>query len=157
WPGAVSPAVLKVAVRAIRVALEDTATEPRFVETIGRSGYRFLAEPRIRLAPSAAPTLVVGREAALERLRRCFAAARKGHPQLVFVTGPAGIGKTAVVDRNFQPMYFVISSIRMNRSAVMHASKINRRDLTAQLYLADPERSRVALRNGAGLIRNAFI
>lgn len=99
WPGAVSPAVLKVAIRAVRLALDDTASEPRFVQTLGRSGYRFLATPLIRQIPSVASTSVVGRDAAFDRLRRRLTAARSGRRQLVLVTGEAGIGKTAVVDR----------------------------------------------------------
>ncbi|HYD48599.1 MAG TPA: winged helix-turn-helix domain-containing protein, partial [Terriglobales bacterium] len=100
WPGAVSPAVLKVAIRAIRVALDDTTTQPRFLETCGRAGYRFRSVERIRqTAGVAAPAFLVGREPELERLRQCFAAARSARRQLVFLTGEAGIGKTAVVDR----------------------------------------------------------
>ncbi|HYD47183.1 MAG TPA: AAA family ATPase [Terriglobales bacterium] len=99
WPGAVSPAVLMVAIRAVRVALDDTAAAPRFVQTLDRAGYRFLAVPQIRHTPSVAATPVIGRDEAFDRLRRRFAAARSGRRQLVLVTGEAGIGKTAVVDR----------------------------------------------------------
>ncbi|MDX2169630.1 MAG: winged helix-turn-helix domain-containing protein, partial [Deltaproteobacteria bacterium] len=42
WEGShVTRAVLKVAVRALREALEDVADAPRYIETVGRSGYRF--------------------------------------------------------------------------------------------------------------------
>src|SRR5690606_3855947 len=40
----------------------------------------------------------VGREAELRRLRRHLEEARTGAPQIVFVTGPAGAGKTALVE-----------------------------------------------------------
>ena len=44
WAGTyVTRAVLKVAVRAIREALEDDADAPRYIETVGREGYRFIA------------------------------------------------------------------------------------------------------------------
>src|SRR5262245_18103497 len=38
---------LNVAVNKIRQALRDSATAPRFVETVPRHGYRFLAEVRV--------------------------------------------------------------------------------------------------------------
>src|SRR5262249_59864810 len=43
WDGAhVTKAVLKVAVRAIREALDDDADAPRYIETVGHEGYRFI-------------------------------------------------------------------------------------------------------------------
>ena len=46
WAGTVvTRGVLKVAVRAIREALGEDADTPRFIETVGREGYRFLADP----------------------------------------------------------------------------------------------------------------
>ena len=43
WAGTyVTTAVLKVAVRAIRQALGDDAESPRYIETVGREGYRFI-------------------------------------------------------------------------------------------------------------------
>src|SRR5262245_16859516 len=43
WAGTyVTKAVLKVAVRAIREALADDADAPRYIETVGRVGYRFV-------------------------------------------------------------------------------------------------------------------
>ncbi len=113
WPGAVSPAVLKVAIRAIRLALGDTATQPVFLETFGRAGYRFRSVERIRPTPAAsASASLVGRDSELERLRQCFAAARSAQRQLVFLTGEAGIGKTAVVD------HFVAAGIACDGVAV---------------------------------------
>jgi class 3 adenylate cyclase/tetratricopeptide (TPR) repeat protein len=44
WPEtAVSEAVVRVAIRALRKALDDTAQTPRFIATVPRRGYRFLA------------------------------------------------------------------------------------------------------------------
>jgi DNA-binding winged helix-turn-helix (wHTH) protein len=44
WPGVcVSDAVLKVNVREIRRALRDDARQPRFIATMHRRGYRFIA------------------------------------------------------------------------------------------------------------------
>src|SRR5436190_20946162 len=41
---------------------------------------------------------VVGREAALAHMYRCLAKSLSGERQVLFVTGEAGIGKTAMVD-----------------------------------------------------------
>lgn len=54
---------LNFSIRQIRIALEDSATSPRYVETVPRHGYRFLAPVRAESAhctpsactPSAAP------------------------------------------------------------------------------------------------------
>jgi DNA-binding winged helix-turn-helix (wHTH) protein/TolB-like protein/Tfp pilus assembly protein PilF len=52
-------AALAVAIMKIRQALGDSATKPRFVETIPKRGYRFLADVR-----AAAPAVTVAAQAA---------------------------------------------------------------------------------------------
>jgi len=114
----VGDAVLKVAIRQIREALSDDPKSPRFIETAHRRGYRFIGEiggsvntasaPQqtapTATAPSTAaprrqmPAGFVGRERALARMYAWFERVRRGEPQLVFVTGEAGIGKTTLVD-----------------------------------------------------------
>src|SRR5262245_52587697 len=119
WPDTfVGDAVLKVAVRQIREALGDDPTSPRFIETAHRLGYRFVGkiaesgqrtedDQRIRgeravtgseLRAAIPPQRVVGREEALSRMRSWLEKALGGERQVVFVTGEAGIGKTALVD-----------------------------------------------------------
>ena len=118
WAGtAVGDAVLKVCVREIRKALGDRVRAPRFVATVHRRGYRFIAsvtdsdprpersaaEPRAAAAPTLdhrfhGPTHLVGREPTLDRLQRGLEAAWRGTRQTVFVTGEPGIGKTGVVE-----------------------------------------------------------
>ena len=49
----VSDGVLKVSILEIRRALGDDPAAPRFIETVPRRGYRFIA-PRTRPAPVAA-------------------------------------------------------------------------------------------------------
>lgn len=104
WAGTyVTKAVLKVAVRAIREAIDDDADAPRYVETVGREGYRFLgsgdapAAPRADAVPGA--VAIVGRGPELARLHAGLARARAGTRAMLFVTGDAGIGKTTLVDR----------------------------------------------------------
>ncbi|HZR83409.1 MAG TPA: AAA family ATPase [Candidatus Binatia bacterium] len=101
WADAhVSRTTLKVCVRAIRVALGDDTAAPRYVETVGREGYRFLVGGSVpEPAPPAADARpVVGRDGVLVDLERRTARARAGERQLVLVTGEPGIGKTTVVD-----------------------------------------------------------
>ncbi|HKA52188.1 MAG TPA: AAA family ATPase, partial [Candidatus Binatia bacterium] len=111
WAGVyVTKAVLKTRVQAVRKALGDDVTAPRYIETGGREGYRFIAqEGSASKVPGAMSTLashpvspapiVVGREQELEQLQHWFASAVRGERQLVFVTGEPGIGKTTLVDQ----------------------------------------------------------
>src|SRR5262249_38746063 len=107
WPDThVVEHVLKVRVQELRVALGDEAERPRYIETVHRRGYRFIAavrvvsnEPVPATATSAAPgTMLVGRDLEIRRLDEPHASARSGRRQIVFVSGEAGIGKTALVD-----------------------------------------------------------
>jgi len=63
---------LNKAINKIREALADSAESPRFVETVARRGYRFIADVRIAEAaspPSAAPSAVPPQPAADARDR----------------------------------------------------------------------------------------
>ncbi len=100
----VTKAVLKVAVRAIREALDDDAEAPQYIETVGREGYRFIGAHanggrRARGAAEGAADAIVGRESDLAALRAAFEQALAGARRVVFVTGEAGIGKTTLIDR----------------------------------------------------------
>jgi DNA-binding winged helix-turn-helix (wHTH) protein/tetratricopeptide (TPR) repeat protein len=94
--------VLKSQLRDIRQALGDDASAPRFIATARRRGYRLML-PVTRVAPvlnahERPPTGVfIGRESELAKLRQVFAAAESARRQVVFVTGPPGIGKTTLV------------------------------------------------------------
>jgi predicted ATPase/DNA-binding winged helix-turn-helix (wHTH) protein len=123
WPDTiVGDAVLKVCVREIRRALGDTAKTPQFIATVYRQGYRFIRRVatvdrlpesnvvgrplhavspgafRRPQAPCASSAKLVGREESFAYLHGRLAQARQGKRQLVFVTGEAGIGKTALVE-----------------------------------------------------------
>ena len=109
WPDVhVQPEVLKGHVTAIRRALGDSATHPRYVETHRGRGYRFIAPVDAAAGLSAAggqsgffgrrAERFVGRAAELDVLRAAHRRAEAGTRQIVFVTGEAGIGKTALVD-----------------------------------------------------------
>src|SRR5262249_56117348 len=85
--------------RGVRIGLGDDAETARYVETVGRQGYRFLIVGSAPLAQrNADEGTVVGRAAPLAELERWAARAQQGDRQLVFVTGEPGIGKTTIVD-----------------------------------------------------------
>ncbi len=97
----VTDAVLKVSILEIRRALGDDAAAPRFIETVPRRGYRFIA-PRMPARRASASGLasdgLVGRDGVLAMLDERLERARAGRRQLVLVSGEAGIGKTSVID-----------------------------------------------------------
>jgi DNA-binding winged helix-turn-helix (wHTH) protein/predicted ATPase/type II secretory pathway predicted ATPase ExeA len=118
----VGDAVLKVCLREIRAALGDDARNPRFIETIHRRGYRFIAPLRMTQSESSRqkavsrreaaaedeeklppadrlpPSVLVGREVELTQLHLWLQKALSGERQIVFVTGEAGLGKTTLME-----------------------------------------------------------
>jgi predicted ATPase/DNA-binding winged helix-turn-helix (wHTH) protein len=110
WPETyVQPQVLRTYMLELRKVLEDDAGQPRFIETLPKRGYRFVAavteggSPDRRVAPgvvamAANSVVIVGREEELMRLDALAELVSGGQRQVVFVTGGAGIGKTALVD-----------------------------------------------------------
>lgn len=105
----VTPSTLNRIVTMLRQALGDEPSAPRFIETVPRLGYRFIAEvhaaddaagPHARrygdalFTPRPLPTRVeseIPREAELAALQALLRDAR-----LLTVLGPGGIGKTAL-------------------------------------------------------------
>ena len=122
WPDtAVSEQGLKSYIRRLRKVLDDSPRQPRFIETVHGSGYRWIAsgagtekvqssgfnvQGEVVEAQHSKPTphlqppipILVGREAELGQLHDRLALATGGERQLVFVTGEPGIGKTTLVD-----------------------------------------------------------
>jgi len=102
WPGVtVGGDSLNRAIRGLRRALGERSSTDRFIRTIQRRGYRFVADleietPRSLQLPRG--ERLVGRARELERLGDRLEQARRGERQTVFVTGEAGIGKTALVE-----------------------------------------------------------
>jgi DNA-binding winged helix-turn-helix (wHTH) protein/predicted ATPase len=122
WPETyVQPEVLKSRIFEVRSALGDRPKTPRFIETLPRRGYRFIATVHEDLtAAHAAPAPLasghlVGREGVLETVRACLHRALRGQRQLVFVTGEPGIGKTALVDAFQQQATADVSGLRIAR------------------------------------------
>jgi DNA-binding winged helix-turn-helix (wHTH) protein/tetratricopeptide (TPR) repeat protein len=103
----VSESVLKTAISELRATFDDDAKQPRYIETVSRRGYRFIA-PTTAAAPSApasasapgssqAPSFV-GRSGELARLRAAWDLACTGKRTIVWVAGDPGIGKTTLID-----------------------------------------------------------
>jgi DNA-binding winged helix-turn-helix (wHTH) protein len=102
WPDThVHPDNVKVLVGEIRRALGDDPIRPRFIRSLVRRGYIFIAPV---LEASADPGAIsafpifVGRNLEMDRLLGAFDEAAGAHRQVVFVTGDAGIGKTALCE-----------------------------------------------------------
>lgn len=104
WPRTiVSEGTLSVSIRELRRVLGDDPRNPRYIQTVHRRGYRFVAPvfPVMPIAMETAATdapVLLGRAAELEQMEECFAQARAGRRQVLFVTGEAGIGKTTLVE-----------------------------------------------------------
>lgn len=102
----VGESVLKTHVNQVRRALADSVHPPKFVETVHRRGYRFVAPVREVAAESSsighslipAPLpMMVGRDDELEALCAAASDISTCEHRLVFVTGEAGIGKTSLI------------------------------------------------------------
>jgi len=100
----ISDATLARTLFDAREALGDDSRQPRYIETIHRLGFRFLAqtaggalEPALASFAAVSP-LLVGRQRERERLSELRELAQRGARQLVFVTGEPGIGKTSILE-----------------------------------------------------------
>ena len=106
----VSESVLKTVISELRTALDDDARKPRFIETVSRRGYRFIATTSEMPSASSARTNVtpnrslqlppfIGRAEALSRLRSAWDTACGGRRAVVWVAGEPGIGKTTLIEQ----------------------------------------------------------
>lgn len=142
---ALSSAAIPTCVGELRKALADSASSPRFIESVRGRGYRFIAE--IKCAPRSNGTQTqpleelpfVGRKTEMSVLReilRSSVAEARGH--LVLIRGEAGIGKTRLLDEflktvpNSVRSYLARSSTIEGTPAFWPWTKILREALTEQ-------------------------
>src|SRR6266478_3123490 len=101
WPETyVQPEILRKYILELRKVLGDDPKAPRFIETLPKRGYRFLAaleEAPLMPPPAGAPSLV-GRDHDLAGLEGHLRKALQRQRQLVLVTGEAGVGKSTLLD-----------------------------------------------------------
>ena len=102
WPDThVHPDNVKVLIGEVRRTLGDDPIRPRFIRSLVKRGYIFIApvvEASDDLNASSSFPIFVGRHPEMERLLGAFDEAAGSHRQVVFVTGDAGIGKTALCE-----------------------------------------------------------
>ena len=120
WPETyVQPQVLRTYMLELRKVLGDDAGAPRFIQTLPKRGYCFVAAvsdaPEGRPKPSAGtvptPTraeapvpALIDRAAEMKRLHSAAQLAAAGQRQVIFICGDTGIGKTALVDAFLRQM-----------------------------------------------------
>ena len=109
WPDSfVEEGNLNRNISTLRKALGERPCDHRFIETIPKTGYRFVAP--VRSFEYQPPTgsgckvvngcvgHIVGRDRERKELRRAYELAQQGHGGLVCISGDVGLGKTALVD-----------------------------------------------------------
>jgi DNA-binding winged helix-turn-helix (wHTH) protein len=101
----VSDAVLKTHLNQLRRAMQDDVRVPRFIETIPRRGYRFIApvsvaavDAEVLQPANVSETVLVGRDRELTLLKASLDGSSNGGRGIVFLTGEAGSGKTSLVN-----------------------------------------------------------
>ncbi len=130
WPRVcVQPEAIKTRIHEIRKVLGDDPKNSRFIETLPRRGYRFIAPVSETFAATAAVELpsprLVGRERQLEELRACLERTLANRREIVFITGETGIGKTTLADAFTRRAAVELSGIRIVRGQCLegHGSK----------------------------------
>ena len=104
WPDVtVDESSLTYNISLLRKALGEGRTGQRYIETIPRKGYRFVGEVSDRRQGTSRELRqvrewMVERDAELCSLHKAFDLARSGDPQVVFICGDAGVGKTTLVN-----------------------------------------------------------
>jgi predicted ATPase len=108
WPETyVQPQVLRTYMLELRKVLGDNAAQPRFIQTLSKRGYCFVAQltehtgngHHLRMAvPEPSATPIAGRDKELAYLQEQIQLLDGGERRIVFLSGESGIGKTALVD-----------------------------------------------------------
>jgi predicted ATPase len=127
WPDSyVEEGNLNRNVSTLRKALDEKPRDHKFIETIPKTGYRFIAPVRATdyqaptgiarqtLAPSCCQ--LVGRKREIETLRNAFQEAQSDRGGLVCIGGDLGIGKTALLDAALEDL--------INEGRMFHLARV---------------------------------
>jgi len=104
WPETyVQPQVLRTYVLELRELLGDDAENPQFIRTVRGRGYWFMAQVEDGARYTAdvgvpRPGGIVGRRVEFNKMGGLLRQVKQGERQVLFITGEAGIGKTALID-----------------------------------------------------------
>jgi len=105
WPEIyVQPQVLRTYMLELRKLLGDDPAKPRFIQTLPKRGYCFVAPVAESPAPASASAQTTQSASIVDRVDEMAflhgqgECAARGQRSVVFVTGEAGIGKTALID-----------------------------------------------------------
>lgn len=144
WPDTVvEENNLTVNMSTLRKALGESAGQRRYIETLARRGYRFVADVR-ETGPEALPPIArhtptfVGRESELARLVGLLQRARSGQGRVVFIDGDPGMGKTELAEQ------FLAVARAEGRSFIAHGACLEQFG-TGEAYLPFLEATRSLL------------
>lgn len=114
WPETyVQPQVLRTYMLELRKVLGDDAGQPRYIQTLPKRGYSFVAQVTEAAAQSTASRAawgqmhgatgaqsarLLGRDEEMARLLGELPRVAAGERRVVFLSGEAGIGKSALID-----------------------------------------------------------
>jgi DNA-binding winged helix-turn-helix (wHTH) protein/tetratricopeptide (TPR) repeat protein len=149
---------INMAIGKIREALGDSSEEPKFVETVGGRGYRFIAavEPAWEEVAPFSRTLLagpgvlpsnprsVGRGKERTELAAAFESAVAGRGVLVCVAGEPGIGKTTLVEDFLSDLH------SSGRSFLLAKGRCSERLAGSEAYLPFLEALESLLRSDGG-------
>jgi TolB-like protein/DNA-binding winged helix-turn-helix (wHTH) protein/Tfp pilus assembly protein PilF len=138
---------LNNAVKKLRLALGDDAENPRFVETVARRGYRFLApvEEAVGTAPAPSPPRTGTRRAVLLALAAILL-------PLAYVAGARFWPRESVAERQVRLLVLPFDNLSGDPGQQYFSDGMTQ-ELMAQLALLHPERLAVLARTTAAHYR----
>jgi DNA-binding winged helix-turn-helix (wHTH) protein len=131
WPDThVHPDNVKVLVHEIRVALGDDFHAPRYIQSEPGRGYMFVAELQSQedavpgTPPRTEASLFINRGSELAQLNDAFDSVRASDRRVVVITGPSGIGKTALADTFIRTIRSTTASRVAYGQCLMHSGDV---------------------------------
>src|SRR5262249_49657656 len=111
WNGSfIEEGIVARTVSTLRALLGDVAENPTYIQTVSRVGYRFIHPVDIQNDELSTPAekidvaagnwdgCFVGRQSEIDFLKERVAHSEQGTGSILYVSGRAGIGKTALVE-----------------------------------------------------------